>query len=212
MTKLRWKIAQFAEKNWWSLYLRNKPTDLYLENKQKYWRRVLQQIGVEIHPDSHILDAGCGPAGIFIISPALTDAVDPLLDYYKMEISHFSPADWPSVSFYTQTIETIDTLHTYDQIFCLNAINHVQDIRLATQQLVDKLKPGGQLIISSDAHKHAVLKPIFQWIPGDILHPHQYDKTDYELIWQNAGLSIQASYCLKKEAIFDYWVWVCVKK
>ena len=74
----RWKIAQAAEMRWWKTYLKKKPVADYLQNKKAYWHRVLKLADVHIKDSDLVLDAGCGPAGIFIILNNNTvDAIGP---------------------------------------------------------------------------------------------------------------------------------------
>ena len=210
---LRWKIAQAAELKWWKSYLKNKSVKQYLTNKRTYWKRVLNDMQIEVQPDQKILDAGCGPAGIFIIleNPQV-DALDPLLEYYEAVLPHFSKSNYPNVCFYADKLEDFSVSEKYETIFCLNAINHVSNLDKSLDNLFKALTPGGQLILSTDAHKHAWLKPIFQLLPGDILHPHQYDLEEYREMLIARGAVIQKEICLKKGGIFDYWVWVLTKK
>ena len=78
----KWKLAQTLEYKWWQNYLKKKDTNEYLQWKIHYWQDVLLQISkyVDIPNSKTILDAGCGPAGIFIALKGNTvDAIDPLL-------------------------------------------------------------------------------------------------------------------------------------
>ncbi|KAA3634840.1 MAG: class I SAM-dependent methyltransferase [Bacteroidetes bacterium] len=207
--KLRWKIAQAAELRWWKNYLRRQPVDDYLTAKKEYWLRVMQQLGVFPEAGETILDAGSGPAGIFIVfDHQKVVAVDPLLDRYTDQLSHFNPEIYPNVNFISETLENFTAEKKFNYVFCLNAINHVADINLSLDNLFSLLAPGGKLIISSDAHRHNWLKPIFKLIPGDILHPHQYDLKEYRDMLLERGGKIQKEICLKKGKIFDYWIWV----
>ncbi len=209
--KLRWKIAQAAELRWWKNYLKRRPADDYLTAKKKYWIRVMEQLGVFPEQDQTILDAGCGPAGIFIIfDTQKVVAIDPLLEQYAKQLPHFNPDDYPPVNFIQDTLEHFSADEKFDYIFCLNAINHVANIDLSLDNLFSLLAPGGKLIISSDAHRHNWLKPIFKLIPGDILHPHQYDLIEYREMLLARGGKIEKEICLKKGGIFDYWAWVIV--
>ncbi len=204
-SRLRWKIAQAAEIRWWQQYLRKQEPEVYLHNKRAYWHRVLQQIDFYPQPGSQVLDAGCGPAGIFMVLEELkVDALDPLLAAYEERLAHFNRARYPQVNFIQEPLENLDAQAKYDAIFCLNAINHVADIERAMDALVTALKPGGQLLLSIDAHNFVFLKKIFQLLPGDILHPHQYDLEEYRSLLTSRGLSIQQEVLLKKGGIFDY--------
>lgn len=207
--KLRWKIAQAAELRWWKNYLRERPVKEYLSAKKRYWQRVLDQIDIHPAKGNTILDAGCGPAGIFLIlNDHKIDAIDPLLDQYEAILPHFRPKNHPNVNFIQCSLEQFNPSLQYDFIFCLNAINHVSDIHRSLDILLSALTPGGQLIISTDAHKHSWLQPIFKAIPGDILHPHQYNLQEYRQMLLTRGAKIEQELCLKKGNIFDYWLWV----
>lgn len=166
---------------------------------------------LEIMPKKgqHILDAGCGPAGIFtILDEFKTDAIDPLLEQYEKDLPHFSESDYPNTRFFNQSLESFSADQQYDLIFCLNAINHVADLDKSLDTLFKHLHPDGQLIISTDVHKHQWLKPIFKAIPGDILHPHQYDLKEYREMFLKRGAKIEKEVKLKGGNIFEYWVWI----
>lgn len=211
VSNLKWKVAQQLEIKWWKRYLKHKNVDEYLSWKKKYWIDFLQQI-----PDLpklqqlQILDAGCGPAGIFmVLDKNQVDAVDPLINQYQ-SLPHFDVSNYTHTQFITKSIEEIDVIEKYDVIFCLNAINHVADIQLAYHKLTNALKKGGRMYVSVDAHRFAILKKIFQILPGDALHPHQYDLQEYETFLKTEQLEVLPSILIKKEPIFDYYL--CIAK
>ena len=210
---LKWKIAQALEKRWWRLYLRRQSPEDYLHRKRDYWRRVLASSDVELPEGGCVLDAGCGPAGIFIIlEEQRVDAVDPLLDAYERELDHFSSSWYPWVRFHAVPLEQFERRERYDVVFCLNALNHVADLERAADRLVGALKPGGQLLVSVDVHRRRSLKKLFQWIPGDILHPHQYDLEDYLKLLEERACKIRLASALKPGSIFDYFLMVAEKE
>jgi len=205
--KFRWKIAQAAEWRWWKHYLRDKEPGEYLARKRAYWYRVLDHAGIRVAPGEQVLDAGCGPAGIFmVLEQADVVAVDPLLERYEQVIPHFSKEAYPGVRFRQQAVELLDERDTYDWVFCLNVINHVATLQRALQRLCQALKPGKTLVLSIDAHNFTFLKHIFRFLPGDILHPHQHGLEDYQLMLIEAGIQIEKTIRLKKGGIFDYYL------
>ncbi len=218
----RWKIAQAAEIRWWQGYLKNKPTTDYAVWKTKYWQDLLAEIGLN-HKNTDlsrgsreggkILDAGCGPAGIFMIfKNQEVDALDPLLDEYAAKLPHFRKENYPNVQFFSQPLESFsDKKDVYDTVFCLNAINHVADLQLAFDVLVDATKAGGTLVVSIDAHNYSFLKTIFQALPGDVLHPHQFDLAEYSAMLTSRGCRIERTLLKKSEFIFNYYVLVATK-
>lgn len=217
MSALRWKIAQFFEQLWWKRYLSNKPKHEYLQWKQAYWQQFIKQLKNNIpHLFSanklQILDAGCGPAGIFtILQHHHITAIDPLLSSYETH-SYFSRNDYAEVNFIETTLEKFQAKENFDVVFCLNAINHVQDIQACIKNLHASLKPNGYLVLSVDTHRSKFLKNIFQLIPGDILHPHQYSLDDYLNLLKSNHFRIETTKTIKQESIFNYEVIVAQKQ
>lgn len=202
---LRWKIAQAFEIRWWQRYLKDKTTVDYIASKKSYWHRFLQQLELQTPAGERILDAGCGPAGIFmILNECEVNAVDPLVNNYEQELPHFKKADYPNVQFFHQSLEGFKIEKHYNKVFCLNAINHVADLNICLDKIIAATAPDGQLIVSIDVHKSKVLKAIFRAIPGDILHPHQHDLNDYIKMVEVRGCKIVKTVCLKPGRIFDY--------
>ncbi len=210
--KLRWKIAQAAEIRWWQNYLKRKPKADYLEWKKDYWTQLLKETEVEVKENDRILDAGCGPAGIFMIfNHNNVDAVDPLLDDYKQKLDHFNPTDYPNVNFNNSPLESFKLSQPYDKVFCLNAINHVSDLDLCFDILNASVSRGGTLVCSIDAHNHSFFKHIFRLIPGDILHPHQYDLDEYKKMLTDRGFTIKKTLLKDKQFFFDYYILIAEK-
>jgi 2-polyprenyl-3-methyl-5-hydroxy-6-metoxy-1,4-benzoquinol methylase len=211
--KLRWKVAQAAEIRWWQSYLNKKDKTEYLTWKKDYWNTFLKNCDLEVPADATCLDAGCGPAGVFtVLEQQPVDAVDPLLDSYAQKLEHFDPKDYPSVNFICSPLEQFSPKAPYDYVFCLNAINHVSDLDQCWEQLFAATKKGGILVVSIDAHNHGFFKHLFRAIPGDILHPHQYDLKEYQDMLTKRGGEIIKTVHKDKAFFFDYYVLVVKKK
>jgi 2-polyprenyl-6-hydroxyphenyl methylase/3-demethylubiquinone-9 3-methyltransferase len=205
--KWKWKLAQAMEIRWWQYYLAGKTPADYLPQKAAYWHSVMRQAEITPAPGARVLDAGCGPAGIFmVLGQQQVEAVDPLLMQYEQTLPHFKPSDYPYVHFINSPLEDFQADQAYDLIFCLNAINHVSDIRLAMDRLVAALHPQGRLWLSIDAHRYPFLRTVFQRLPGDILHPHQYLLEEYRQMLTDRGLDIVQHLKLKPGRIFDYYL------
>ncbi len=210
--KTRWLIAQWFERWWWKRYTAHKDKGAYLIWKKQYWRNLFDSIGFHFPVSATVLDAGCGPAGTFIILPTQqVTAIDPLLDYYRSSITVFHEADYPNVTFVNVAIENYHPIVRYDVVCCMNAINHVSSLQQAMQKLSDCVAPGGTLLLSVDAHNFSGLKWLFRAIPGDILHPHQLDKADYLKLVTDHGLQVQQCVRVHRELIFSYWLIVAKK-
>jgi 2-polyprenyl-3-methyl-5-hydroxy-6-metoxy-1,4-benzoquinol methylase len=207
---MRWTIAQWFEKRWWKRYLKNRSVEDYLEWKKSYWKKFLSTMQLDIPIYARILDAGCGPAGIFIALQGKVTACDPLLLSYE-KLPHFSIRQYPNVDFKAITIESLPFDSAYDMVFCLNVINHVQDMRASLDALIKAMDHNAQLIISIDCHNWRFFKWLFRLIPMDILHPHQFDLNDYAALLTARGLKMNRTMKLESGFFFDYYVLICEK-
>lgn len=207
---LRWRLAQRLESYWWRRYLKGKAPAEYLRDKTDYWARELERLAWAPEPGRRVLDAGCGPAGIFIHlhETEQVAALDPLLDRYEEELEIFNRSKYPSVNFLHQALEKTVPDGNYAAIYCFNAINHVADWDRALDVLTAAAAPGCRMILTSDVHRHAWLRPIFRALPGDLLHPQQHGPEAYREALIRRGWSIEQEITLKKEPIFDYVAWV----
>jgi 2-polyprenyl-3-methyl-5-hydroxy-6-metoxy-1,4-benzoquinol methylase len=207
--KFRWKVAQAAEIRWWQGYLNKKDKAEYLNWKKDYWKTFLKECELDVPTNATCSDIGCGPAGVFtVLENEHIDAIDPLLDSYEQKLDHFDPKDYPNVNFISSPLEQFSAKEPYDYVFCLNAINHVSDLDQCWEQLFDATKKGGTLVVSIDAHNHSFFKYLFRAIPGDILHPHQYDLKEYQDMLTKRGGRIIKTLHKDKAFFFDYYVLV----
>jgi len=145
---MRWKIAQRLELRWWKRYLRNRNLEEYLSWKKAYWQDFVAQLNLP-KIEGRTLDAGCGPAGVFmILNEADVTAIDPLLEKYENDLNLPSEEYKERITFKPLGIEDYFMIEHFDFIFCLNAINHVKDMSKALHNLGESLKPGGRMIVS----------------------------------------------------------------
>lgn len=209
---IKWQTAQFFEIRWWEKYLQPKNKAEYLKWKTQYWQSVWEKcipFIAENHkqPDQEIFkiwDAGCGPAGIFLLfEKAQVYASDPLLkQYHKKEL--LLDQGKANIVFETKSLEEASPNKEFDFIFCMNALNHVADILMSIQNLKKHLKKGGHLILTLDCHKSIFLKKLFQLIPGDILHPHQYTLQEYIDLFTDKQLHFCGQSLIKPGKVFDH--------
>ncbi len=204
---LRWKLAQYFEKRWWKSYLRNKTSVGYRTWKIDYWKKLLVIGEISLADGNKILDAGCGPAGVFIVlqNYQLT-AIDPLLNDYETQLIHFKKSDFKNIEFIHTPIESFKRENFFDFVFCMNAINHVQNYELSMNNLVDSIKQGGTFVLTIDAHNYSLFKYLFRIVPGDILHPYQYDLNEYKSHLINRGVEIVKEVLLKENFYFNHYM------
>lgn len=204
--KFRWKIAQFFEARWWHSYLHGKTKEDYLAWKKQYWRAFLEQAGLETAPSGRVLDAGCGPAGIFICldQAARVTALDPLLPTYRQLWDSPHELLFPEVQFVATPLEDFQAAEPYDLVFCLNVINHVADLDVCLKKLKELTRPKGTLVLAVDTHNYLFFKWLFQLIPGDILHPQQLDLAGYTQRLEKQGFEIVRQKSLCRQFFFNY--------
>lgn len=211
----RWRVAQFFEILWWKKYLRNKDKSEYLYGKKKYWEKIIQEIALQIGLSNqrHVLDVGCGPSGIYLVLNNLEiDALDPLINKYQESLFFFDRSDYQNVNFIHTSFEEFIITKKYDVVFCMNAINHVSNLQACFDKLVALTKIHGYLVITIDAHNFSFFKKLFRMMPVDILHPHQYDLSEYINMPVNRGCKMIFEKCLKKEFLFDHYLLVFQNK
>lgn len=210
---IRWRIAQHFEQYWWRRYLHGKDWPTYHKWKCDYWTKLLDS-ATAIAPELAtlladnnlpILDAGCGPAGIYmVLDPHPVTAIDPLLDTYQYWLDHFKPQTFPWVDFRNIPLEQFKAREPFELVFCLNALNHVADIELATQRLVAATATNGLIVTCLDAHNYSLMQKLFSAVPGDILHPHQYTLQGYISLFNSYGLHLQGNHTISKGRLFKH--------
>jgi 2-polyprenyl-6-hydroxyphenyl methylase/3-demethylubiquinone-9 3-methyltransferase len=158
-----------------------------------------------------ILDAGCGPAGIFmILHEHCVDAIDPLLERY-LQLPHFNIKNYRHVHFFCGRLEEFRKEACYDVIYCINALNHVDDIHTSLRNMFFSLKDNGICFVAVDVHNNMLLKKLFQYMPLDILHVHQFAADDYVAIFKRANWQVVKVVRLQKKIIFNYMLFVLRK-
>jgi 2-polyprenyl-6-hydroxyphenyl methylase/3-demethylubiquinone-9 3-methyltransferase len=138
-----------------------------------------------------------------ILNEHHVDAIDPLLKEYDA-LSHFDRRVYPHVAFTESKLEDFYKQNEYDMVFCLNAINHVENLQQAITNLSDSLKNDGILYLSVDVHRYSILKYLLQIVPADILHPHQLLLKDYISALEKENLKVERVVKIKSAGIFDY--------
>ena len=211
LNTIKWRLAQKLERLWWKRYLKDRSVEDYLNWKKKYWRSFLKEIdwGYVISKSDRLLDAGCGPAGIFTIFEDYDiTALDPLLEQYNQDLAHFNFTDYPSVSFKALPFERFQNTALFDVVFCLNAINHFRDFKGSISRLKQLVSPGGYLVLSIDVHNYSLLKYIFRMLPGDALHPQQHSSEDYLNLLKDKSFVVSKHHVKDRGFVFNYEVLV----
>jgi 2-polyprenyl-6-hydroxyphenyl methylase/3-demethylubiquinone-9 3-methyltransferase len=202
---LRWRIAQKLELAWWRCYLTRRPSAAYLEAKKRYWQRLLNTAGLALRPGSRILDAGCGPAGIFLVLYGHeVVAIDPLIAAYSTYLPVFEPARYPWVVFRACRLEDFADASGFDLACCMNAVNHVEDWEGCLRQLHQLLRPEGRLLLSVDVHRRKGWQRLLQGSGADLLHPHQHRQEEYLTFLGKLGFKDLSFHRIRAGKVFDH--------
>jgi len=203
----KWQLAQSLEKTWWKRYLAGKDPETYLQWKRAYWEQVWKRTGWEVPPSLRVVDAGCGPAGIFIwLNHCEVCAFDPLLEEYPAIAPHFQQERFPWVTFRQTSLEELrlNDHRDFDLVCCTNALNHVDSISLASKNLVDLGGEGSRFLLTLDMHRTRLGKWILSRIPLDVLHPQQGDLEDYLSLLEAQGLEQLEAQVIRAGLGFDH--------
>ena len=126
------------------------------------WMQYFTKIHLYLRPFASVADVGCGPVPIFcsdVIEYEDAIAIDPLMHQY-LTIEKYKQYHKDKEFGCFARIEDVGG-EMFDGVFCLNAIDHVQDPNAFLAELHRILEPGGRMYICVDVEK-----------PPDPLHPH----------------------------------------
>lgn len=138
----RWEVAQEHELSSWI------ETDMDEAKLLARWREDLPRIEMvtgKISRETKVLDVGCGPVPLLHLLPRarLMVAADPLNKEYQKKYprkDHILYKD-----FCAEEIPYND--HSFDLIFCINALDHMKNPRKALREIFRVLDKGGFLYL-----------------------------------------------------------------
>jgi 2-polyprenyl-3-methyl-5-hydroxy-6-metoxy-1,4-benzoquinol methylase len=94
-----------------------------------------------------------------------------------------------------------DKLGTYDAVFALNVVEHIKDDKLAIENMIKLLKPGGKIII---------LVPAYQWLYNgfDVALEHfkRYTKSRLLGVFPTTGAKLIRSWYFNFAGIFGWFL------
>lgn len=144
--------------------------------------RVLQLVELLPRP-SHVIDIGCGPGALLreLMADGVTcEGVETSLPAIGMA-SEIDAAEGRKLLIHGDA----DQCDSADLMLAMEVLEHVHDDSTALRHWLQKLKPGGHIIISVPAHQH-------RWGPSDVWagHVRRYEKSDIALLCVNSGLEL----------------------
>jgi len=164
--------------------------DFDMTRKKAIWPEI-KKLAAEVQDGEAVLDAGCGNGRLLEVLPARVEYLG--VDNSE-ELIKLARRNYPNHKFVVADILNLDSVpkQSFDQVFCLAVLQHIpsRELRVAAlQQLADKLKPSGRLVISVwnlwQSPKHRLLLLKNYW--SKILGQGKLDYGDLLFPWKNSG-------------------------
>jgi len=136
LSELEWKDSQQNEAWFWKE--QKKSGNLEQRQRNVYYRNVLEDnceilrnfFDFNVLDDKVLVDVGSGPEGILhVLDGKRKIAIDPLMDEYKSLGYRITDNNVECICCDAESIAELDL--TADVVFCLNALDHMQDPKLA---------------------------------------------------------------------------------
>lgn len=169
----RWREAQEHELHFWRAYRSLAPYRSL--DFAKHWagERVRFGLPEDFFEGRVVLEVGPGPVGMihFIPEAALRIRLDALMDSFSETL----PLPEPGLSVAAAGERLPLGSATVDVAICFNALDHMQDPRLALAELGRVLRPGGTLMLNVHTFP-AWVKPL---LAVDRTHPHHWTHGEF---------------------------------
>ncbi len=151
-----YKAIQIKEAGYWQT------TSVEPEVEWIHYDKVFKPYLADNHFEN-VIDIGCGPAPYIFNDLVKCDtrtAVDPLIEFYA-SLERYQK--WWNYSYPIACYKNIEQIPSkfFDAVFCLNCLDHVQDVGAMLDEIYRILAPNGYLFIEVDVNK-----------PPDYMHPH----------------------------------------
>lgn len=158
------------------------------------------------HCDGKILEIGSGIGNISYFFDRdgmdidLSDIREQYRSYLKKSFEKQAVLDIDIVAVSFEEIHG-DKLGAYDAVFALNVVEHIKDDKLAIENMIKLLKPGGKIII---------LVPAYQWLYNGfdmaLEHFKRYTKSRLLGIFPTAGAKLIRSWYFNFAGIFGWFL------
>lgn len=171
------------EKSLYADYQRLEETHWWFIGRQKVISQVLQQKIIPRHIE-RALDVGCGTGFCTSLVTPLADSVygveiaDEMIQILKQKNKklHILQGEWPNVAIN----------QTFKLVTLFDALEHIQDDRVALKKVESVLEPGGIVVLTVPAY-------MFLWSEHDVIshHKRRYTKEQMRaVISESTGLTI----------------------
>lgn len=190
----RHKLAQRAHKGHWEK--KWKGNKERWEKTNEYWQHHIHFLKkyIDFHPDTRILDIGCGPGGLInCFGVGERYGLDSLMDYFLENFDMSKEIKW--IKGCGENSPFNDNF--FDLVISTNTIDHTQDPEKIFAEMRRTLKEQGFLFLTVDTYPWWVksIKSFLEKIgKGDPRHPHSFLRSEIQDILGEAGFKIREAF------------------
>jgi len=187
MAEKRWEKAQTAEKQFWDNPLED---DISIHKNPFYpvYIKILKKHKIATKGKKS-LDIGCGAFGLVDMIEGKNYAIDPLMNHF---VSKFKLKG--KVKRIEGKGENLPfTKEYFDNIFCINALDHTDKPHEVLNESYRCLKKGGAYLLALNCYSSPIvfIKELSEKIgAGDIYHPYSYTINDVKKLLAKHGFEI----------------------
>ena len=163
----------------------------WLQVRKETWTHLLGYLTREslLKKPRRILDIGGKSTTIFL---ALADgqkyAVDPAYKYLFNRLPFLRELEeYRDVNFSALPVEGFN-LEPFDLIFCINMLDHVENVEAVASKIEQLLTPGGRLVLIVDCYADRVVLDVVRWFDVDLPHPHHFLAEDIVRLFRRLRL------------------------
>lgn len=213
----RWSAAQSKEDAFWQ---RDGVLSAQMDRVFSRYGPVLKKVEEQLHTDSTILDAGCGPTcSAQLFSVGQKTYLDPLMDSYLETY----PGKLPEGEKICSTAEDIPRPdETFDVVLCVNALDHMIDPDKALAEMRRVLKRDGIFVLGIFLHPPPIAtlrRFIERWLPifREDAHPFSYTLNIIKEVLNNYFRIKEEIRVFRKDSAMipslhrEDWMFVCKK-
>lgn len=191
----------------------NKAAQRYARSPIKDEKTYQQKLAITreyLHPDSEVLEFGCGTGGTaiahapYVRSIVATDISDRMLEIARGKADQ---AGVGNIAFRQGTLDTLDLPPgRFDAVLGLNVLHLIEDVDAAVARVSDLLKPGGVFVSSTSLVGE--ISFLWRWLIAAMqalgLAPHvsRLDRQGLLSILAGAGFAVDHTWQPTRESIF----------
>ena len=200
ISKRRWLNALEQEKRW---NRKRQDIEKRIINRRFVWAQLLALLKDTVTFDNskRILDIGSEATSIFLaLRQGKKYAVDPIFEYlFDLHPFLKEIEEYKDVNFISSPFEDMETDETFDIVFSIATINHINSLKPFIDKIDKLLLPSGMLILIVECYSNSTVKNIMNFFDVNAYHPHHFIDEDIIKLFSHYELKKRA----KSNDIYD---------